>query len=114
MNTLYSPPLLLGVLLYSLLTPINGYSATDTFSQADAQAAVNAAQELYEQSQALGFAWRAAKENLQLAQTALSSGDYNQAYSAAKEASALAEASITQAEKEASAWQNRMPFNTGS
>ena len=120
MNTNHLQLLLLTVLVYSLSAPMICHSATPTGTptgtpaQADAQATLEHARQLYEKSESLGFAWRAAKEHLLLAQTEFESGNYNQAHQAATEAAALAEASIAQAEREATAWRKRIPFNTGN
>jgi uncharacterized protein (DUF305 family) len=72
---------------------------------------VEHARALYERSVSLGFAWVATRQQVDAAAAALSAGDDRAARTAAQEAIALAEASIAQAEREALAWQDRMPFN---
>ena len=72
---------------------------------------VEHARKLYERSVSLGFAWVATRQQVDAAAAALSAGDDTAARTAAQEAIALAEASIAQAEREALAWQARMPFN---
>ena len=72
---------------------------------------VEQARVLYDRSATLGFAWVATRSQLDAAAAALSAGDETAARTAAQEAIALAKASISQAEREATAWQDRMPFN---
>ena len=75
---------------------------------------VEHARVLYDRSATLGFAWVATRSQLDAAAAALSAGEEAAARTAAQEAIALAKASISQAEREAVAWQDRMPFNQPS
>ena len=75
------------------------------------EALVAQARTLYDQSVSLGFSWVATGKQVDAAEAALAAGEEAAAQAAAEEAIALAQASIAQAEGEAAAWQNRMPFN---
>lgn len=83
-----------------------------SFACADADD-VNARMELaeakYRQAQEAGFAWRANRLTLEKARMALSNGDEN-ASVLVEEAIKLADASLSQAAREAEEWNTRFPF----
>jgi len=80
--------------------------------QQSAAEAVQQARDAYQKSEQLGFAWRPAKQALATAETALAAGDHVLALDAAAQASKYADASISQAQREADAWQTRAPFTS--
>jgi hypothetical protein len=65
---------------------------------------------MYQQSQDLGFAWRATVESIEAAKAAQQAGDTEAAQLQINRAIALAEASIAQAQREAVDWKTRPPF----
>jgi hypothetical protein len=77
-----------------------------------ARAAVAQAEALYGSSWEAGHAWRAPKALIDDARAALEAGDYETAASNADRATAMAEASLAQAEAESTAWRNRFPFSS--
>jgi len=87
-------------------------SGAPSTTEQDAAAALHEARSAYQTSDQLGFAWRPAKLALAAAEAALVVGDYAQVLEHAAQARRLADASIAQAEREASAWQGRAPFDT--
>ena len=76
-----------------------------------ATAALAQAEARYAESVDRGFAWSAAKQSLERAREAMAAGDEAIAEQQAARALQLADASLAQAEREASAWQERAPFN---
>ncbi len=68
------------------------------------------AENMYQKSQDLGFAWRATAELIEASKVSQQAGDMDAAQSQIRRAMALAEASIAQAEQEAVDWQTRPPF----
>jgi hypothetical protein len=90
-----------------LISP--GVQAGEAASSAEALLSV--AEQKYQQSKDLGFAWRSTRQAIAKGQSALATGDFESALSQAQSAIALAEASIAQAQREAVDWQRRAPFN---
>ena len=68
------------------------------------------AENLYQKSQDLGFAWRATAELIEASKVSQQAGEVDAAQSQIRRAIALAEASIAQAQQEAVDWQARPPF----
>jgi len=98
------------ILSAAVLATLSVSAWAQTPSAAEVVALIETAQDNYEQSQQLGFAWRSARQAIETAQKALAAGQYEIAQQAAKTANNLAQASITQAQTEATAWRTRKPF----
>jgi hypothetical protein len=77
-----------------------------------ARAALAEAEARYQTSREAGHAWRAPKALIDDARAALEAGDYETAASHADRATAMAEASLAQAEAESTAWRDRFPFSS--
>lgn len=73
-------------------------------SQAEAEAAVSAAEAIETQAIEAKAAWTTTEKFLKTAKTALESGDWDAAKAAADEAQALAKLSIDQANEEKELW----------
>lgn len=82
----------------------------ETKAQLPAEATLEVAMQMYQQSQDLGFAWRATSESIEAARAAQQAGDTEAAQLQISRAIALAEASIAQAQREAVDWKTRPPF----
>lgn len=93
-----------------ILTGFNVSTWAEAPSSAEVAALIETAQDNYAQSQQLGFAWRSARQAIEGAQKALAAGQYEAAEQAAQTAINLAQASIEQAQTEATAWRTRKPF----
>ncbi len=77
-----------------------------------ASAAVTAAEARYQASRDAGHAWRQPAALIGDARAALDAGDYQTAVSIAERATAMADASLAQAEAESTAWRTRFPFSS--
>lgn len=77
-----------------------------------ARAALAEAETRYQASWEAGHAWRNPKALMDDARAALEAGDYEAATSNANRATAMAEASLAQAEAESTAWRDRFPFSS--
>jgi hypothetical protein len=97
---------------FTLLAAGGAQSGAPSTPEQDAKDALLEARTAYQTSDQLGFAWRPAKLALAAAEAALVSGDYAQVLEHAAQARRLADASVAQAEHEASAWQGRAPFTS--
>jgi hypothetical protein len=95
-----SPQLLISALV-SMLFAGTAFTAGTEVDYKRAYAAAEAAEK---QAGALRNRWTAAEASLAEARKAAEKGDFDQAISAAKEAEALAKASVFQAESEKDAW----------
>ena len=74
------------------------------------ETSVAEARALYEESYRLGHPWRAARQAVEAAETALENGALEDAAEAAAEAKALSEAAIAQARSEADSATRKHPF----
>lgn len=97
------------ILSAAVLATFSVSAWAQTPSAAEVAALIETAQDNYEQSQQLGFAWRSTRQAIELAQKALDAGEHDEAQQAAHNAINLAQASITQAHTEATAWRTRAP-----
>ncbi len=77
-----------------------------------ASTAVAAAEARYQASRDAGHAWRKPAALIDEARIALEAGDYQTAVSIAERATAMADASLAQAEAERTAWHDRFPFSS--
>lgn len=104
-------------LVLSACTDRNAETGPETSSKQEtdgnldtlAMEAVNEAQVKYKASEQAGYAWAKAGTMLASAQEALESGDFETAIHQARQATALADTSLAQAEAEQSAWLERFP-----
>ena len=94
-----------------LMVVCAGCAAAPAEPVSPAAAAVARAEAKYTESAARGFAWTATKQALDDARAALAAGDEATAETQAGRAQRLADASLEQADREASAWQERAPFD---
>jgi len=74
-----------------------------------AGAEIDAAAARYEESRAAGHAWLQTSVRLENARQALQNADFDSARAEARQAMALADASLAQARAEESAWRDRFP-----
>ena len=92
--------------LASLLVIANATSAPAATSEADFKAAYAAAEAINKEAGRLRNQWTVTAEALAEAKKAADKGDFDHAVASAKEAEALAKASIFQATSEKEAWKN--------
>ena len=92
--------------LASLLVIANATSALAASSEADFKAAYAAAEAINKEAGRLRNQWTVTAEALAEAKKAADKGDFDHAVASAKEAEALAKASIFQATSEKEAWKN--------
>lgn len=105
--------LLLKVLVaFVLIVSMSAQAESSASEKSQAQQLLQTAQAKYEQSRHLGFAWRSTNQAIAAAQTAYDAAEYSKAQQEAQSAIKLAEASIAQANTEATAWRTRQPFHT--
>ncbi len=92
--------------LASLLVIANATSAQAASSEADFKAAYAAAEAANKEAGGLRNQWTVTAEAMADARQAADKGDFDRAVASAKEAEALAKASIFQATSEKDAWKN--------
>jgi hypothetical protein len=92
--------------LASLLVIANATSALAASSEADFKAAYAAAEATNKEAGGLRNQWTVTAEALADAKKSADKGDFDRAVASAKEAEALAKASIFQATSEKEAWKN--------
>ena len=92
--------------LASLLVMANATSAPAASSEADFKAAYAAAEATNKEAGQLRNQWTVTADALADAKKAADKGDFDRAVASAKEAEALAKASIFQAASEKEAWKN--------
>ena len=92
--------------LASLLVMANATSAPAASSEADFKAAYAAAEATNKEAGQLRNQWTVTAEALADAKKAADKGDFDRAVASAREAEALAKASIFQAASEKEAWKN--------
>jgi len=92
------------VLLFTAAWLAAGGTVQAETTQADVAAALATAQAAEDQAGALKNQWTTTEETLAAAKKAAAAGDFDTAVGAAKEAEALALASIAQAKEQQKAW----------
>ena len=94
---------------HSLLICLLGFASFACAGTNDLGSRLALAESKYQQAQDAGFAWRANRLALEKARVAVSNND-EEASALIEEAIKLADASLSQAAREAEEWNTRFPF----
>jgi len=96
--------------LFTLLLSLYCISVSAQQStQSEANAAIHAAHDLWDQTKVAGHEWNTIKPLIAQAKQALESGDYAAAMTLATKASAHSKQALIQAEHEKTNWLNNLP-----